>query len=142
MKTLLLILLLASPCYAVEALVRAKPHWIDSVSTTTLPTSMLDTYQTRLQIGDIMVIRPDGWEWGRAECLPNFIVVKVPSVTMEQAKKYEDILYETVDGFARVKKRRRYRIDPEYVQSLVDSGTGEVTITSLSFGQKILDKTQ
>jgi hypothetical protein len=53
------------------------------------------SYDARSQIGDIIVVRPDGWVWGREECLPNFIVVKVPDMTLEEAKKYEESLSKT-----------------------------------------------
>jgi len=34
-------------------------------------------YDARVRKGDIVVIRPDGWQWGSSECLPTFHVVKV-----------------------------------------------------------------
>lgn len=30
--------------------------------------------------GDIVDVRPDGFEWGKSEGLPNFVVIKVPGV--------------------------------------------------------------
>ena len=47
--------------------------------------------------GDVIVVRPDGWEWGKEECLPRYIVVKLPGVKEVDAKKYEEQLTETKD---------------------------------------------
>ena len=46
--------------------------------------------------GDIIVVRPDGWQWGREECPPIYQVVKVDNISEKDAKKYEDSV-STVD---------------------------------------------
>lgn len=38
--------------------------------------------------GDIVVVKPDGHEWGKDERLPKFVVVKIPGLPVETAKKY------------------------------------------------------
>lgn len=38
--------------------------------------------------GDIVVVMPDGHEWGKEERLPKFVVVKVAGMSVETAKKY------------------------------------------------------
>ena len=76
-----------------ECLIRAKGHWKDSwtpAQVNKLSIAEKEQYDARTQLGDIVVIRPDGWEWGREECLPNFILVKIPDMTVEEAKQYED----------------------------------------------------
>jgi hypothetical protein len=35
---------------------------------------------TAWDIGDFVVIMPDGWSWGSGECLPDFVIVKVPGL--------------------------------------------------------------
>ena len=52
------------------------------------------SFNARSQIGDIIVVRGDGWKWGKEECPPNFIVVKVPQITEAEAKVYEESLSE------------------------------------------------
>ena len=47
--------------------------------------------------GDIVIVRDDGWKWGKKECLPLYIVVKLPGVKEEDAKKYEEPLTKPVD---------------------------------------------
>ena len=48
-----------------------------------------------------VVVMPDGQTWGREECLPKFVIVKCPEVTVEQARGYidswkDDFQYEVV----------------------------------------------
>ena len=38
--------------------------------------------------GDIVVVMPDGHEWGKEERLPKFVVVKIAGMPVETAKKY------------------------------------------------------
>lgn len=45
--------------------------------------------------GEIIVIKPDGWEWGRKERPPSYIIVKVPGVTVAQAVKYTQGLIDS-----------------------------------------------
>jgi hypothetical protein len=78
-----------------EFLLRAKPHWKDtwdSAKLATLSQQELRQYNARTQIGDIVIVRPDGWVWGNEECLPNFLVVKVPGVVLPH--NYEESLNE------------------------------------------------
>ena len=61
--------------------------------------------------GDVIVVRPDGWEWGKEECLPRFVVVKVPG--SEKDNKYleapimEEMKDKQTDKIS--SKMKRYR---------------------------------
>jgi len=93
--TILILLLWTGNCWAAELLVRAKPHWMDSFTQTEvdkLSPGDKQSYEARSQIGDIVVVRPDGWKWGKEECLPNFVVVKVPGMSEAETKQYENPL--------------------------------------------------
>lgn len=82
-----------------ELLVRAKNHWMDDLSKEEVDSMSVDalaSYKARSQKGDVIVVRPDGWPWGKEECLPNFVIVKVPDISIEEAKKYEEPLIEKV----------------------------------------------
>jgi len=95
--TILILLLWAGNCLAAELLVHAKPHWMDSFTQTEvdkLSPGDKQSYEARSQIGDIVVVRPDNWVWGKEECLPNFVVVKVPGMNEVEAKQYEQSLME------------------------------------------------
>jgi len=51
------------------------------------------SYDARSQKGDIIVVKPDGWKWGKEECPPRFVVIKVPEIKYEDAKKsFQDAL--------------------------------------------------
>lgn len=124
MKKLLLILslLMCGEAYGAELLVQAKdsPH------------------ETGAKKGDIIVVRPDGWEWGKEECLPNYIVVKMPGVSVEEAKKYEEPLYKvetvTIDGKSAdqeaVAKKRKYNIDALKVEQAITEKTSVLSVAS------------
>jgi len=89
-----------------ELLVKAQNHWMDDLKpaeVTALSDKMKEGYEQRSQKGDVIVVKPDGHNWGKCECLPEFIVVKVPGISLKDAVKYQDALY---DGDVLVKKRK------------------------------------
>jgi hypothetical protein len=58
----------------------------------------------------VIVVRPDGWKWGNAECLPDFVIIKIPEMTYEEAKKYEEKIYEYSDWETyKLTKTRKYK---------------------------------
>ena len=72
-----------------ELLIQAKPHWMDNFTQAQI--DALDdgakvSRNARIQLGDIVVIRPNGWEWGREETLPNYYIVKAPNISVEEAQ--------------------------------------------------------
>ncbi len=76
-----------------ELLIKANGHWMDNLSKTDIDKMTKDEkqrYEARSQKGDIIVVRPDGWKWGRCECLPDYLVVKLPNVSFEDARHYEN----------------------------------------------------
>lgn len=130
-----------------EFLIRAKGHWMDGINTGTLNIHDLEMYNRRSQLGDIVVIRPDDWVWGSEEKLPNFIVVKVPGLSVETVKQYEwplitltpDITQQ--DGFRSViTKKRRYFIKQTYIETLVTQNKSVITINATLFNSNLLEK--
>lgn len=94
------------------------------------------------QRGDIVVVKPDGWSWGIEEhpltatrfSPPRFFIVKIPGITVAQAKKY---IQSRVDSFASdgdpiIKTFRLWKIEadsvPQWVKDSIKN-TGEVTVT-------------
>lgn len=130
-----------------ELLVKAKSHWMDSLNQTEI--NKMDKekrqhYTARSQIGDIIVVRPDGWKWGREECLPNYVVVKVPGLSTDIAKKYEESLTEEyIDELGetqlRTLKTRKYRLLDAVVDNakLQSKSTISIDKTSLNVVGKI-----
>ena len=54
--------------------------------------------------GDVVIIRPDGWEWGQAERPPKFFVLRVPGLSVEDA---EELTQLDVDSSLESLPRRR-----------------------------------
>lgn len=65
--------------------------------------------------GDVIVIREDGWEWGRAEGPPDYMVVRVPGAPVgvlsgllaDQPSNGEDVL----------RQRRAFGLNMAHVKS-------------------------
>lgn len=63
--------------------------------------------------GDVILAQPDGWSWGKEECLPKFIILKVPGMTVESAQEYLKSYTELEpnDLVEEVKVRRAQKIN-------------------------------
>jgi len=90
MKKLLLILFLASTCQGAEFLVKAEPNWMESRDRSKWSADRIASYERCPRKGDIIVVKPNGWKWGKKEGLPKFIIVKVPDMTVKEAEAYLD----------------------------------------------------
>ena len=80
-----------------EFLIKAQGNlWMENLAKENWASKGLTqrTFDARGQIGDIIVVKPDGWVWGNKECLPSFVVVKLSGMTEEEAKKYEETLMQ------------------------------------------------
>ena len=135
-----------------ELLVRAKKHWQDDwdqKKVDSLTEEEKASYDARSQIGDVIVVRPDGWKWGKCECLPEYLVVKVPD-KIDDAKRYEEPLVEevtsTIDGKEvkgqRMLRTRKYSIPKTEVdkKSLEVKDLEEITPVELSIGRSVSAK--
>ena len=92
-----------------EFLIQARGHWMDNMSQSeinALSDSQKNSRDRRLQLGDIVVIKPDGWVWGKEEKLPRFIVIKAPGVDYDSVKHLRLPLVEGEN----IKKRHKYKI--------------------------------
>ncbi len=71
--------------------------------------------------GDVVVIMPDGHEWGKEECLPKFVVVKVPGLDYELAKsRYEQPDYDlSALPEQKILMKRRYRVKIDSLKTSV-----------------------
>ena len=118
-----------------ELLVRAKPHWMDSLSQTDVDKMSAEekqSYSSRSQIGDIIVVRPDGWQWGKEECLPNFVVIKLPDLNIEDAKKYEESLIDATDPQNTIiLKHRKYQIPKAIIDNAKQLSQSEISVGAL-----------
>lgn len=136
-----------------ELLIRASGHWLDSKTpeeVNAMSERDRDGYNARTQIGDIICVRPDGWEWGKEECLPTFIVVRLPQYNVDDAKHFEYTLAEEhTDAQGRLThrllKRRKYRIPENIILNYAILGesvvTVELTLKQQQFINNIIEKT-
>jgi len=68
---------------------------------------------------DIIAVGEDGHAWGREECLDRFVVVRIPGMTTEAARKYTESIVEVSPGSdpempeTKVRAVRKYQIKYE-----------------------------
>ena len=80
-----------------------------------------------------VIDKPDGHPWGREECLPNFVVIKIPDVAGEAIKKYlapQYIGLPDANGVVETYRRRLWQIRwTDLPQAVKDKlATGVLTI--------------
>lgn len=146
--TLSILVLFVSQVFAAEFLVRAKGHWMDNLSqeeVDAMSNEKKEQYDARTQKGDIIVVKPDGWEWGSGERLPDFVVVKIPSMTYEDAKEYEGGYYNN-NTPQKLLKHRKHRINHNTIDVYVEQEKDTVVIensgTVASYVNAIIDKSE
>lgn len=125
-----------------EFLIRAKGHWMDNLSNKevkALSPSKKASYDARTELGDIVVVKPDGWKWGRAECPPDFIIVKVFGISAESVNHYLYSIYEGEDS-GKLLKFRRYKIPESFVNYVLSQTDGIISIGNSQLTQNIIDK--
>ena len=94
---------------------------------------------TLVRKGDIIAIKPPGWEWGASETLPNWVKVNISNSDTASAKAYLEqwrrlLQYEQVSADDATSVYR-YRIYSDKVRS--SDGVGQVLASEV---QSILDK--
>ena len=105
----------------------------------------------RSRLGDIIVVRPDGHVWGKEECLPRFIVVKITNLSYDDAKHLEESLMvdDGLDEHGIMKKKmakvRKWQVPSSYMTNAINAGNSVVTITltaqQQAFIQNLIEKT-
>ena len=95
-----------------EFLIRAR----DGATTGDATRDARDVYRR----GDVVVIAPDGHPWGREEHPATatgrpFVIVKVPGLTVEQARRFAalDTITDPVTGRPVMRRRRRWRVEAD-----------------------------
>lgn len=93
--------------------------------------------------GDIVVVMPDNHKWGNAECLPTFVIVKIPGLGVETAKKYVEPAYVLGNETFGVAERRKWRILVDSIPAIIKNtllSTGQVTVTLAQVRNYIEDR--
>jgi hypothetical protein len=107
-----------------EILIRAK----DNIN----PDPELDkmTYKR----GYPVCVMPDGHSWGRAEGLPDFIVLKITDLSVEQAQQYiEHKVINAQTANQQIVGRRKFKFDidasalPQRIKNQIKDGVVTVT---------------
>lgn len=97
----------------------------------------------RGEVGGIVAVRPDGHQWGKKECYPDFVVIKVPTLTYKDAQKYEGALWDiTVSTAPVLKNKYRYWVTktPALLEYVNTNQLSAYTTTNTIMVQTILDK--
>jgi hypothetical protein len=131
---------------AVEILVKAKSHWMDTLTSKEVNSFSADKkqgYDARMCQYDVVAVRPEGWKWKKYQCLPNFIIIKVSDMDLESARKYEEQLTDTViveekGAEGEIIKREelitlkvcKYTVSAEIVDNAVIAGKSVVKATN------------
>ena len=116
-----------------EVLIQARGHWQDGwnqAKVDALSDGDKKSHNARIQLGDIVVVKPDGWVWGREETLPRYIVIKAPGVAVEDVAHLTEHLMDTTDSDPDkhfIKKKRKYQIPNGWLNTHLDEDV--VTLT-------------
>lgn len=150
----LVALFICSTAQAAELLVQAKPHWMDGFSQSQIDGLSQEDREARgrrIQRGEIVVVKPDGWVWGKEEKLPNYFVIKLPGVSVETVQKFEEALTadDGVDQEGNPKRKilrsRKFNLPSAYLTLLQLANKSVTTVNStviLSFIQNMVEKSQ
>lgn len=142
---MLVVILSFNPVNAAEFLVYAKTHWMESVDRTGWSAKQLKEYGRRLVKGNPIVVRPDGWKWGKRERPPDFVVIKVPDMSVKEAVGYlvdakdTSVLPNVESGEYPTKYRRKYQFSTTDVDT-ASSLTGVISTTKTAFTNKLTDR--
>jgi len=132
-----------------EFLIYNKTHWMDAMSQAevdakiTVNPKWQTKYEARLQKGDIIEVREDGY-WSvkrKGFAAPTFALVCVPGVSVEDAKHYMEPQETIVNAGTKnevrsLLKRRRYQVD---LQQISLSAENSATVSRLA-DARIRDK--
>lgn len=81
------------------------------------------------EVGDIIVVREDGSVWGKAEGLPEYLIIKLPGISVDTIKKFEQILHDDINKpNPKVVKRRKWNIPKNWVLNKAMLGESVVEI--------------
>jgi len=130
-----------------ELLVRAQKHWMDDLKQEDVDKMTAiekEHYEARCQIGDVVAVRPDGWKWGKLECPPEFVIVKIPDMKVEDAEHFNKQLNEVVteSGKERLKmvRFRKYALPKTDIETAKTSAQS-ISLTESSLALKTVTKT-
>lgn len=132
-----------------EFLIKAQPHWLDKYTEEEalklFPHVTSESYRSHTTKGDIICVRPDGWKWGRCECLPEYIVVTIPGLAVDRA--YEGQLFSQIlskrgdEWVPKLLKVRKFNVPTLVINTLVSLKQSVVTQTKAQIIDTLEEKT-
>jgi|LGOV01.1.fsa_nt_gb hypothetical protein len=128
--------------FGVEFLVKAQANWMEDVpqeEKDKWTEKQIEKYERRTIIGDIIVVKPNNWKWGKEECLPRFIILKISDMREEEAIKYIEPLTEITGIIEKKLKRRKYHIPATRVEEAKILG-GIMNLTKSVFIGEVTEK--
>ena len=92
------------------------------------------------EVGDIIIVKPDGASWGKAECLPEYLVIKLPNISIDAVLKFQDALIDRTDAKnPTTKKRRKWHIPSAWIAAKVSDGVSVITINVTAQKQALIN---
>lgn len=98
--------------------------------------------------GDVVAVEPDGWQWGKLEGPPKFVIVKIPDMTVEEAEQYVESERGTSSDPklpTPVVTKRKYKLSIDNTPSEIKNELetkGIVTMTKIQATGFLKDKTK
>lgn len=125
---ILFYLLMGASAHSVELLVQAKDFWqVEQAipeGTAEDTTEYLREFWYNTHLGAVIVVKPDGWVWGKQEMAPEFVIIKIPGMPMAQARRY-------IEGLTGHKERQWFFL-PAFIDSALTLWIAEKSLISLS----------
>ena len=126
-----------------ELLVMAKKHWQDTMTQDEidkLTPIKKHAFDNRIKKGEVICVKPDGWLWGKEECLPNFIIVRVPGVSIEQGVDYLRKTVREADGTIR-RKVCNFLFNSTDIDKSLDDKESFINLNPITYESKFIDIT-
>ncbi len=76
--------------------------------------------------GDIIMVRPDGWKWGKKEGPPLFKVIRVPGVAVEELQHLQGPLMGMEEAIIEVQSDSEELSPTEFPDVIIDEKTKPV----------------
>ena len=122
-----------------EILIRAHNSWMEDVpqeEKDRWDDNMWAKYNRRRRKGNPISVRPDGAKYGKKECPPRYIIVKMPGVRVEDARQY---IEKVVDG-EEVKFIRRWNFDHILIDAAISTTQGVIETNKTNFEANLTDE--
>ena len=138
-------------------LIKTSGHWMDKLTEKEVQVradkdpGFMDSYNARYRKGDVVEVRENDCKFGKKECLPSFLVIKVPGTKAENMHLMEPdtetiaAMEKDVEPEEKMLLRRKHKFDIEKevsAERLDDIQKSEKMLIDTYDAVKVIDKTQ